>query len=470
MEKILTESFMTILNEGLVFRKSKELLECETLLDEMLIEIRKPVINTKITTEKIEAVRKILEEYYNFEFLALHIGGTNVLDVLKLISIKNSGSGGLGSGLGIANAFTTKKDFISSIKHMAASPTEYIRRDRGRLEWSGELRPVSTITVNNGLLLIKDITGAEVLSVILHEIGHNYYHGTVQSRILTSIMSLFSSILGLLAIIHSSFVSTFISAANSNFLTASIFNFTYSMIQTIVGEGYSLLYTGRLTERSSQYLGFLGKAINSVGTVYNSLKTISVISRLLQIVTSSKVAIARIIGQGAQSFLAMDMLGEEKFSDEFAAIHGYGPEITSALSKMSGTDPWVRDNEEAGFFQLLCYINAYMASIASTFDPHPDIASRPIFLLDFYKKQLQITKDPRERKFIEEQIVKVIKASPLYKVTSKESKPIELEKMKISPTDRLLMVNSITDYLKELATSDEGSANTLDDKLTMKGK
>jgi hypothetical protein len=470
MEKVLNESFSTILSESLMFQKSKELQECESLLDEMIVELHKPIINTKFTTEKIEKVELILQEYFNFDFLSIHIGGLNITDVLRLVDKRTANKVGVGNGLGVSNAFTAKMDIISTVKYLGSMPTDYLRRDRGRVEWSGDIRPISTIYVSNGLLLQKNITGAQVLSVILHEIGHSYYHGTIQSRAITSIFSLVTTMLSMLTILQNTVTRALITVANSNFVTATLFNVMYSVIQSVVGEMYSLLYNGRLTSRATQYLGVLGQLVNIAGGAYKSAKSFLQIARLLEALSTGTYNFKILIAKGVGNFLRMDMLGEEKFADEFAAIHGYGPDLIETLSIMQGTSPWNRDEEGVGLDQILNFVSAITDTLRDEFDPHPDIGGRPVFLLDFYKGQLQKVTNIRERRYIEEQIVKTIKASSIYKVTPKEVKPVQLKNMQTSSTFKLLMTSSVVDGIKELITFNTGSANNLDDKFTDAGK
>jgi hypothetical protein len=436
----------------------------------MILELHKPVINTKLTTEAIEKVEAILEKYFGFEFLSIHIGGVNIVDVLKLVSPKITNKFGVGNGLGISNAFTAKMDVISSVKYLASMPSEYLRRDRGRVEWSGDIQPISTIYISNGLLLQRNITGAQVLSVILHEIGHSFYHGTIQSRTLTAIASVLATALSALTIIQNTVTRAFISVATSNFITGVIFNVVYSVVQTVIGEMYSLLLGGRLTSRATQYLGVIGQLINVAGGAYKSAMSFVKVVKLFEAISSGTYNIKMLVGKGVGNFLKMDMLGEEKFADEFAAIHGYGPELIETLSIMQGTSPWERDEEGVGLDQILNFTSAMIDTLRDEFDPHPDIGGRPVFLIDFYKGQLQKVTNPRERKYIEEQIVKTIKASSIYKLTPKAAKPVQLERMKTSSTFKLLATSSINDFIKDFLTFDTGSANNLDDKLTDAGK
>lgn len=468
---VLSESFNTILTEGLTFRKSKELQECELLLDEMIAELHKPLIDTKVTSKNLQKVENILQEYFGFEILSIHIGGTNFTDAFRMFGAykKANSSLGIGKGLALANAFTVKSDFSSTLSYLSSQPSDCLRRDRGRLEWAGDIRPASSIYVSNGLLLTKGVTGANVLSVILHEIGHSFYFGSIQSRALTIICSLLGSLCSVVMMIHQTAIKYFISAVNATYITGLAFNIVYSAIQTILGEVYSLLYQHKLTSRATQYLGWLGKMINTAGAGANYALASFRLVKLFELIGQGYFNVKSLLLNGAMPFLKMDMLGEEKFADEFAAIHGYGPDLVDSLTKMYGVAPWERGDDSVGIDQFLNFMTAILDTIRPGLDPHPDIGGRPVFLLDFYKGQLTRVTDKKEREFIEDQIVKTIKASALYNVTAKKAKPLQLEKMKNSSTTALLAGSSIFDLIKDIISSKEGSANNLDDKLTKDG-
>lgn len=232
--------------------------------------------------------------------------------------------------------------------------------------------------MNNGEY---SLTGGEILAIILHEIGHNFYVGPIRE-----------------------FGSMFFAIATSADMVAAIL----SMITD-----YAIVEVTDLVDSSlpSNIKRLLTHIANIVGTFTGPLMALQsirvlIINTLLAALITIMI-LARIItmpAMVASTFLRYD---SEKYSDSFAAAYGYGAELSSALLKivriqvplLSAIKP-VQEVLDFIFGLYQFQLNLVMALI----DVHPNTIARlnnTIAYLDAAGKDI---KDPKVRKEYEDQM------------------------------------------------------------------
>lgn len=165
-------------------------------------------------------------------------------------------------------------------------------------KYSGNGQLVVGVAVTLGILLDSKITDAEIVGVILHEVGHNLYRSPIQALSMISLTKDFSDLLIQLAAMG--IVDTF----NLGVGKVKLTNFFKELIDKIPG----------LTSISTTISRGLGSVL--------SLLPASKLARpdLLKIISSPMQPIFR--------------YNIEKFADNFATDHGYGQEVATVQAKM----------------------------------------------------------------------------------------------------------------------------------------
>lgn len=428
------------LTEALVFKKHRVLLECEELLDEIVKEVR----NVKIDPFKIDKNKRLietkLENLFNIGALNLQFSGFGITNM-----------GVTGMHFVNFNAFTFKKDIVSNVRQYCNINKNVVEKADGHIRWKkGALSPISTIVITMGSFNIKRITGGEILGVILHEIGHQFYAGSLISKAITTIYSVMTTVMVILNFIEETIKRLFFGMLDTSVIAKAMMTYAYSFVYNILAELGNLLIKGTPSGRTLEKMGLKGEFLSGVGETMQLIAILPFIAAKLGL--SFAVSLPQIFSG--------DVLGEEKWADEFAAIHGYGPELVSALTKVSGL---THDEKslEVPYYATIAAVNHWLFSLFNITDTHPGFYSRPVFLVDFYKKQLPLA-TPKERILIEKELEATIKNSPTYRLqTTQKGKESILRQFKTTNSDSLLAKSSILDYLKDMISSNAGSAENL---------
>lgn len=225
------------------------------------------------------------------------------------------------------------------------------------------------------------LTGGEILAIILHEIGHNFYVGPIRE-----------------------FGATFIAAATQADLIAVIIGF---MVRDAILET-----TGLIDESlPSNVKRALTRISNVVGTFTGPLAALDRI-RILIINTIlgaiiTLVVLARIMMLPLMivpNFLKYD---SEKYSDSFAAAYGYAAEISSALIKINHIQvPYlsgIKPVQSALDFIFGLY-RMQTGLIMALLDEHPNYVGRVNNTIAYMEAAGNDIKDPKVKKEYEAQM------------------------------------------------------------------
>lgn len=496
----LDNKFNKPLNEALHFGKSSELIECGNLLEEVIQESKSAMPSIVEINKRIKIVENILEKYFNFGCLTLDFTGLNILG--SLVNSKSADGKNrigvnvkmLGTNFFTPNAYTLKKDTLSTIQHhFSNDPVKHFDTSNGRLAWNDSIRPMTYISITAGLAQIRNLTGEEMLAIVLHEIGHNFYRGSIVNRSFTVLKSAFSivPILGLSALEWTS--NNTLTKAEKVPALKSVIDAIYGIMLNFTNIFYSFKSVAspntplHISNRINNMLGPVGKVVKtSEHAVRAVLNFFNVVSRMLEAVGMVQIlltfglggALYLLLDQGAArlkaliSFASMDGTGEEKFSDEFAAMHGYGPELISGLAKLSDNHSWEssKETDENGtdLLMFLAYINSTMQALYNYASVHPDNISRSYLLADYYRDQIKAARNSKEKRAIENEFMRVIKNSPAYKVSSSNDKKriMQLIDTDIKTVSIIAENSGFVAVIREMLTFNGGSASEID-KLLM---
>ena len=325
---------------------------------------------------------------------------------------------------------------------MVKNEDDILTKTDSKIAFNEDYQPIGYIAVTLPLMSNTQVTGAEILAIILHEVGHNMYYGSVISRLM-KITNIYMGFMGTLIMVVNHIVSTAILSTLVKSELGKLILKYLALFSFFIGDVVSVM-TGNPSSRVESIFG--KEAADQIRFAGNANKLANLAVTLFLIfgqygANAIKFLFSRLFSvQNLITYVSMDGLGEETFCDQFAAAHGYGPELSSALSKFSGVveeeklyvrgDGKVDSKKEATQGSVIAYFNTKVTSIFNlmAFDPHPDMISRPYLVVDFYKDQLKKAKTKEERKFIEEQIVLCIKESSKYKVSSDSERQKILEK------------------------------------------
>lgn len=193
------------------------------------------------------------------------------------------------------------------------------------------------------------LTAQEIMAVILHEIGHNFYVGPIREFGEDAI--LYMTMPDVLKFVTFTATVTFMQEG-----IRILDKFLPVQIKGVIAKAYNLI------------TNYLAPFQDIVHLYQNALTDIFLYLHILKIAISP--------GKVIQAFIGYDY---EKYSDTFAAAYGYGAELSSALYKM--TQPrltkYLPNKKDIGLYDFL--ITAYKIPLWVTsylIDPHPQTSAR----------------------------------------------------------------------------------------------
>ncbi|MBR2245903.1 MAG: hypothetical protein IJ880_02555 [Bacilli bacterium] len=243
------------------------------------------------------------------------------------------------------------------------------------------------MAIEECLLFDFDYTDAEITSIMLHEVGHNFQTVGYKHMVLLAFIN-------------------------------NIFNFLIGLQR---GDISGLLLFEPLRR------GMLGTVNALQGTaLYNVLDVISKIARYpISLAVKLVYPLIRVIQLGYGTFLALtapliaysitfDGYAGENFADKYPVMLGYGVEYGNAMSKLNsslnniGTFWLINKTPILGhLYQLLV---ASVCYLGMALDPHPEYAARMMNIINTLEHDLNDRRlDPKARKQIKEDLAKIRK-------------------------------------------------------------
>lgn len=326
------------------FGKTKEFKQMEECIQKLKDEYQDSVLHLGNieNTHEWKKLRELLEDKFGFYSLSL---------ILKRDSLPN--------------ACTYP---VSCTIDGAAQMSKYAVVDKG-LKYNKNCKCCTLVYVTDTLFFNEKLTSAEVLSVLLHEIGHNFdevcYKHLCAFNVIDSIFyAVFVLINNPLHFYEAFLMFTGGRRIYSQFMNSIqgcmlwvFFDFIGNLVSIPIGIAYKI------------FLPIIKPIIYGISTIYN------------------------IIDPLAPFIMACDGYQKEQFADKFVAIHGYGPEYASAMGKLEDeinnlgiTWGINRIPIIAHFYQALAVATSFLGK--SRLDPHPDYAARMMAIMNVIETDL----------------------------------------------------------------------------------
>ena len=326
------------------FGKTKEFKQMEECIQSLKDEYQDSLLHLGNieNNSNWQKLRKLLEDKFGFYSLSL---------ILKRDSLPN--------------ACTYP---VSCTIDGAAQMSKYAVVDKG-LKYNKNCKCCTLVYVTDTLFFNEKLTSAEVLSVLLHEIGHNFdevcYKHLCAFNVIDSIFyAIFVLINNPLHFYEAFLMFTGGRRIYSQFMNSIqgcmlwvFFDFIGNLVSIPIGIAYKI------------FLPIIKPILYGISTVYN------------------------IIDPLTPFIMACDGYQKEQFADKFVAIHGYGPEYASAMGKLEDEInnlgiTWGINRVPiiAHFYQALAVATSFLGK--SRLDPHPDYAARMMAIMNVIETDL----------------------------------------------------------------------------------
>lgn len=262
--------------------------------------------------------------------------------------------------------------------------------DKSGLKYKPDNNLVVICNITAGILFSDNYTDGEVLAIILHEIGHNF------AEALDSGISLNSMVLSYMIILF-----TILDAMQGRISLNGVINFNA---------------LDKFTIDIKKWIAENCKPIGAIAVVMGGLfglinDGLMNINYLLQ--TFVPTAIFQQIPSKIMSMIIKPTAyRNEKIADRFATMYGYGPELSSALSKIETTGTGIAIKDQMDQVPVVGYILNLVPTFAkiclTPFDEHPMWSERledQIRALEYELKKADL--DPKMKKEIQLEIKQI---------------------------------------------------------------
>ena len=310
-----------------------------------------------------------------------------------------------------ANSFTQTID----MRYDVFNTTKSLIANKSTFKFDKNADYTCIIFISTGLILNPNYTTSEVMSIILHEIGHNFYDAIND-------IAGFAKIYSVLAFIKSIY-GICMEEGSGNPIISDTANYKRSRI--IGALGANILSSSNNIDKIIIKLNSFVKSHSVIKGIFEN------ISKLISVCTISASAIVRfcdVFTLGIPKLLGMlseqkkklinpftyiiTPFGyrEERTADNFVTMYGYAGDLSSFLSKAtSKNEPPLKILE--AFYKIPIVSNIYAINssladlISSAFDEHPIELSRCNDQILMLKRELSKSDlDPKMKKVIQSDI------------------------------------------------------------------
>ena len=362
------------------FGKTKEILAIEKQLDL----VRNKYMNRYLTNIFVNndpdllKLNRMIEDYFGFGCFSLNIINEPIV-----------------------NGFTIPIDRRIGLKNQISK--KYLIVDKGTFKFNKSADYTCMVYIYSGVMFNPAFTTGEVMSVILHEIGHNFYsalnneyNGIMTNVyiysvfILRLLISIKDPLLGIKNILYSSDLIVKTKENIKKYLREND-SITQKIIDTVVWAKNIVEQVKGLKFKLLD-LGSLG-ILPMIYTAINTAKCLLPIELLIT------------------GFVLKRGYAFERTADNFATMYGYGPDAISFFNKASSKNINQASLIENIYMKIPIISNIYAINtnltymIMSCVDEHPVGISRCSDQLNMLKKELEKSDiDPKMKKTIQEDI------------------------------------------------------------------
>ena len=349
------------------------------------------------------------------------------------------------------NAFSM---LTTSTPDSVINPKKYLHVSKQGFRYDKKAKYCVLIAVSEGLFADTAFTDAEVLAILLHEVGHNFDASIYPMMGLFNFMNIFD--MAYQDLKDYDRVPLFDGKTGkqlkkSNYRRALIFakSFGKGMGPQVLTRFGAVGKVANLAIRTGistlleyiLYFKMVYDKIKSLSYNYNDLffRTIfgNSMANLIGFIQSMGAIIAEIKNLSPMHYLLMKLRdtlfghAQEHFSDRFATMHGYGPELTSALGKMAiKARAGIIDNQIAkiplvniaqdALGMMAVGIETFLMMIFPT-GRHPDFVTRYNSMKNILKADIeQPGIDPKAKRMILDQIKQIDKQYARYQKDAEE--------------------------------------------------
>jgi Zn-dependent protease with chaperone function len=257
----------------------------------------------------------------------------------------------------------------------------------------------------------------ELLAIILHEVGHNFYKSGVSSTIISV---LFSPII-----------------------------FLYKKAYEMKGDFVKDLLTFNPVRKTLAFISVkfseTDGIIDKVKEFLNPLLFLAAIPSLIKDLLANTV-------NAILSLFFKEGYANEKFADNFASMHGYGSALSSALVKLTEKSYMISGKEsEKEIPELnrnLNFFQTILIMIVAPFDEHPSVIKRIDNQIKLMEKSISKEKSKKKIEFIRQEISRLKETKEIYKKT--------LEKAIGENSEIIISSQSALDNVKEFFSKGGG--------------
>lgn len=292
------------------------------------------------------------------------------------------------------NAYTApisyRYDFKFGKKYVEITKTGY--------RFKKDLDLSCVVNIYAGLIFNPEVTDEEVMSIILHEIGHNFSVSITNTQApLTMIFNTIRLVLN---------CSTFIGYFLTYFNTIEFRSAYDKFVQKLKTDNSIILAIPKTLETIKAVISF---GFNTIDDILNVLTlgligNVTVLNRLIQAPTK---IFDYIIGL----LFFRNKYRDEKISDNFATMYGYGPALISMQKKFSfdamDSTSLMNEVNKIPILSTIIHMNSLPAMILLTaFDEHPNGIIRARDQLNLLKHEIAKQDiDPKMRKSLNQDII-----------------------------------------------------------------
>lgn len=346
------------------FGKTPELQKIENQLGKFRSKYMENYIKTPLINKDPDLLKynRMMEEYFGFGIFSL-----SIIEIPKVNAYTISVSGTFDTALYQKN----------------------LQVDKNHFKFNPKANYTCETFIYSGIIFNPDFTTEEVMAVIMHEVGHNFYN---------ALSGGFGVLDKLIDTIH---------------VLLYLMEHPEDAVATVIGRNNAIKSMEmRIKRYCREHNLIISDIFLTVEWMLNISKNIPNIAfDLLDKVTLGFFVLAAIprsiltaITDPFTWILMPFDLNNEKTADNFCTFHGYGPALSTALNKLDSTTPSKLDKafNNIPLLSNMYSINHSIAElILSTFDCHPDIIARIQDQLNMLKRELDKDDlDPKMRKAI----------------------------------------------------------------------
>jgi len=334
---------------------------------------------TKINTSpELTELNRMFEDFFGFKTFAIHIQQSKINNACTIP---------------ISSKFDTP---IIKDKHIISTKTGF--------KYKKEYEFSSMLYISSGLLANKNVTDREILAIMFHEIGHNFAAASsIGLCILDTAKKPFMIFSMLVGIFTSLFDKGMLLFGTSNKLT-EVYNDCTKKIKSNHPEivnSINYLYgtRGLFNEIIIEIQAFLSYCTVISGPIVSNIQIIlsALINKFMGFIYSPISLLNFIFGRE-----------HERFSDNFTSLYGLGPDLASALGKITDknglfVNEIINNDPFCGTLYNIFIMPALF--VVHLLDEHPETAARMYQQVKYVERELNKSNiDPKLKSQLEKDL------------------------------------------------------------------